>query len=204
MAGAEPAGFSRSLPEKLVFPLAIAAATAAFAWFFGPHLTNSWQDRQQHFATKTALVDELSIASARLMSAVQTREFQPKTENDGLYLKAFRTWDTESQEIDARIATYFVGGEKIAGEWRGFVDAMRLYHNLPGQPKANGPRKDTVAHLLEYVQGQMPPAQMPAVRQALMHPPDSGHKAADVVYQDAWVKLKYALIARLAHQRTAG
>ena len=91
--------------EKLAFPLILGPAIAAFGWFFGPHLTNAWQDREHQFATKSALADELSQASAQLMSAVQTREFDRATETDTAFLAAYRSWDEQSQVIDAKIAT---------------------------------------------------------------------------------------------------
>jgi hypothetical protein len=187
--------------EKLLIPLILALFIAVFGWFFGPHLTNAWQDRQHHFDTKSALADELSLASAELMSAVQTREFDAATETSDLYLKAYQAWDKESQVIDAKIATYFANGQDLAAGWREFADKMRLYHNLPDQRQAGPARQHTLAQLARYV-GWL--RILPILHTS---PADRND---NVRYQNKWVALKEALIekrdaivAGLLHQRSA-
>jgi hypothetical protein len=173
--------------EKLLFPVLVAAANAAFAWFFDPHIANGWQDRQHAFATRSALVDKLSLASAQLMSAVQTREFKRRSEPDKSYLMAFRTWDTMSQVIDAEIATYFADGNALAAKWRHFADKMREYHNLPDQQKPKAPRKGTLTALATYVGAPT------LVKALFIRPP---HPDSSVSYQQAWVDLKDRLIEK--------
>lgn len=180
--------------EKLVAPLIVAGLTGAFGWFFGPHLANGWQDRQHQFETRSALVQELSKASAELMSAVQTREFEdPKNDPrkaDQAYLDAFRSWDEESQIIDAKIATYYKDGPQLAGRWRKFADEMRLYHNLADQQGPDG--IPTIKRLAAYAAIEPPSAMLQS------HRPKKSYesKRSDVAYQNAWVKLKQALIER--------
>jgi hypothetical protein len=173
--------------EKLAFPLILGLGVAAFGWFFGPHLTNAWQDRQHNFSTKSALIDELSESSAELMSAVQTREFDRGIENDAAYLAAFRTWDERSQVIDAKIATYLVGGQALATRWRGFANTLREYDNLPDEPRDRTARQDTLLRLTRYVGWRGTPTVLRS------HPTAANQSIA---YQRAWVQLKDALIAR--------
>jgi hypothetical protein len=189
------AAFGRFLKysgDKLVIPLLLAGV--AFA--LGPYISQHWQDHHAEISTKASIVQNVSLASAELMSAVETRDTHPELETTSRYYADFRTWQDASQEIQGQIASYFPSEATLRTDWIRFTTALRLYHALPDQPKDREPRRQTLAALYAYANtfNNIAAATAKRFQQVLAAKPPKA--AGNLLYQAAWRRLGSSLIAQ--------
>jgi hypothetical protein len=195
--------------KVLGHPLTLLLLGGVLTAVVGPFITRAWQNHERALEVKSELVDQMSQATAALMTSVQVREFNPGVLSEREYLDAFRQWDERSQVIDARLATYFPGNEKLGVGWRDLSLALVDYFGLASyegratSPKARGvtrcPRdaRPTVRGRSRF---------MCAIGIYLGPPWDRpGHwrmkhlfvrRIGTVEYRIGWRKLKYELIDR--------
>jgi hypothetical protein len=174
----------------------VPAVAASVVAFVGQNAAARWQHRQHAFEVRSELIAELSNASALLMSAVQTREFEGNTEKLPSFVADFRRWDEQSQVIDAKIETYYKSGQALERQWQRFVEAMRLYALLPGEPgqRAGKNAKFTRSSTRDATLARLGDAASVRIPQRLRaRPVEAG---SSVAYDDAWVTLKVELIRR--------
>jgi hypothetical protein len=178
--------------DKLVIP----GLLAVVAFTLGPYISQRWQDHHQEISTKASIVQSVSLASAELMSAVETRDTHREIETTPRYYADFRTWQDASQEIQGQIASYFPTEASLRTNWIRFTTALRLYHALPDQPKDHEPRRQTLAALYAYANTFTNIAKAAATRyqQVLSQRPPK--PAGNVLYQAAWRRLSSSLIAQ--------
>jgi hypothetical protein len=189
------AAFGRFLKysgDKLVIPLLLAGV--AFA--LGPYISQHWQDHHAEISMKATIVQNVSLASAELMSAVETRDTHPEIETTSRYYADFRAWQDASQEIQGQIASYFPSEATLRTDWIRFTTALRLYHALPDQPKDREPRRDTLSALYAYANtfSNISAATAKRFQEVLAEKPPKA--AGNILYQAAWRRLGSSLIAQ--------
>jgi hypothetical protein len=114
----------------LKHPLTLLLLGGLLTAVVGPFITRTWQTHERELEVKSELVDQMSQATAALMTSVHVREFNRGRFSGNEYLDAFRQWDEQSQVIDARLATYFPGNKHLSGGWRALSLALFDYYNL--------------------------------------------------------------------------
>jgi hypothetical protein len=180
------------LGDKLLVPVLLAVV--AFA--LGPFISQRWQDHHAEISTKAGIVEDVSHASAELMSAVDLRDTHPELEDARQYETDFRAWQDASQEIQGKIASYFPRSPRLRTDWIRFSTALRLFHALPVQPKHGPARSQTLVALYKYANtfNDVPAAQQRAYERALAQRPPKA--AGNLAYQAAWRRLIDSLIAQ--------
>jgi hypothetical protein len=180
-----------TIVTKCVVPFAVTGAAAGFSWFFGPHLTDGWQDRQHRFDTKTALVTQLSAASAMFASAIQTFEYHRPSDRGAraTYVKAYQAWDEANQVIAAKMDSYYgnMDAKRLGREWRQYVEMMGVYYDLPDRKKSGKGRMKLLRALRGYLSWKMIP-------RTLLSDPRGRNE--NLAYQAAWRTIRFGLIKK--------
>ena len=180
------------LGDKLLVPILLAAV--AFA--LGPYISQHWQDHHAEIATKAAIVQSVAVASAQFMAAVETRDTHPEIEKTKTYYDDYRTWQEQSQQVQGQLSSYFPTDDFLRTDWIRFTTALRLFHDLPGQPQAGALRNDTLTALYQYANTftNIPTPQAGRYEHALAQRP--AQPWSNVPYLTAWRRLTESLVAQ--------
>lgn len=190
VANAKKAG--SYLGDKLLVPVLLAVV----AFVLGPYVSQHWQDHHAEISTKAGIVQSVSLASAELMSAIETRDTHPEIETTAKYYADFRAWQDASQEIQGQVTSYFPADNYLRNDWIRFSNALRLFHALPDQPKDGPARQATLTALYSYANTflNVPTSQAKEFQAALKQKP--AHANGNLTYQAAWRRLTSSLVAQ--------
>jgi hypothetical protein len=200
---------SQDATNVLKHPLTLLVLGGVLTSIVGPFITRAWQNHERELEVKSELVDQMSQATAALMTSVHVREFNPGRYSEDEFLEAFRQWDERSQVIDARLATYFPDNEGLSQGWgdlsralfdyynlgsanRGKIDQQARLPNRCDQPEADllTFRPSFLCAIGRYLQGRW--NNLPYWRKVNLFQ----HRTNDVKYREGWRELKEALIER--------
>ena len=182
---------SRSVLGALGHPLLLALVGALFTVWFGPYVARQWQNHDRELEIQDQLAQQMTTATAVVVSTIQTYEFRPGLGARAVYVASYPRWDRESQAIGTKLVTYIEDGEQVRAEWREFSDRLLDLYNLADAPRDRTTRKEILGRLAAYLGRERVDTATLRKRR---------HRAG--AYQVAWRELKYALLdARDAIQR---
>jgi hypothetical protein len=156
------------LERYLAHPLLLLALGALFTWFFGPYLTQQWQDRQQRLddqraeaQVKIALIQQIAKVSEEEITSIHaaTRAFAfggtPGWHRAAPVLaSAAQGWPRDSAEINAELRAWFPPRDanpgSVVGRWASFdqsVNYVELYLVRPMFPDSDARSRTTATQL---------------------------------------------------------